>query len=199
MKILIDAGHGIETPGKRSPDGAFREYLWNRQVADLLQMRLEEGGYNASLVVTETNDISLTTRVNRINAVCKQEGKDNVIVVSIHANAAGDGKRWMKAKGWSCYTSPGKTESDTIAEYFYKAFETEFSNRSIRRDRSDGDNDWEANFYLLTKTHCPAVLLENFFYDNLEECAFLLRRETQVRIADAAYIAIIDYLQNERS
>ena len=36
MKILIDAGHGIDTPGKRSPDGSFREYLWNREIADLL-------------------------------------------------------------------------------------------------------------------------------------------------------------------
>lgn len=26
MKILIDGGHGIETPGKRSPDGVLREY-----------------------------------------------------------------------------------------------------------------------------------------------------------------------------
>ena len=28
MRILIDNGHGIETPGKRSPDGSFREYAW---------------------------------------------------------------------------------------------------------------------------------------------------------------------------
>ena len=26
MKILIENGHGIETPGKRSPDGVLREY-----------------------------------------------------------------------------------------------------------------------------------------------------------------------------
>ena len=25
-KILIDNGHGIDTPGKRSPDGVLREY-----------------------------------------------------------------------------------------------------------------------------------------------------------------------------
>ena len=28
MKILIDNGHGVETPGKRSPDGRFREYAY---------------------------------------------------------------------------------------------------------------------------------------------------------------------------
>ena len=57
MKILIDAGHGIDTPGKRSPDGSFREYLWNREIADLVCEDLGIDGYNVSLVVTETNDI----------------------------------------------------------------------------------------------------------------------------------------------
>lgn len=33
MKILIDNGHGVETPGKRSPDGRFREYKYNRETA----------------------------------------------------------------------------------------------------------------------------------------------------------------------
>lgn len=33
MKILIDNGHGRETPGKRSPDGTLREYAWNRLIA----------------------------------------------------------------------------------------------------------------------------------------------------------------------
>lgn len=31
MKILIDNGHGQSTPGKRSPDGRFLEFLFNRK------------------------------------------------------------------------------------------------------------------------------------------------------------------------
>ena len=31
MKILIDNGHGENTPGKRSPDGSLREYAIRRQ------------------------------------------------------------------------------------------------------------------------------------------------------------------------
>ena len=31
MKILIDNGHGENTPGKRSPDGKLREYLYARE------------------------------------------------------------------------------------------------------------------------------------------------------------------------
>ena len=193
MRVLIDPGHGIDTPGKRSPDGKFREYLWNRQVADLLGARLVAMGIDASPVVTETNDIPLSTRVQRVNRICSKVGASNVMLVSIHANAAGNGG-WMNAKGWSCYTSKGNTESDRIAECLYDAFEKEFPDRKIRKDLSDGDRDWEENFYVLAKSRCPAVLLENFFYDNPEECVFLLKEETKERIASAAALGIARYL-----
>lgn len=195
MKILIDPGHGIDTPGKRSPDGLFREYLWNRQVADLILEGLVSAGIDASLVVTETNDVSLRNRVNRVNTICNRLGASNVLLVSIHANAAGNGSAWMNAKGWSCYTSKGKTKSDQVAECLYDAFEEEFQDRKIRKDMSDGDRDWEENFYVLQKSKCPAVLLENFFYDNREECAWMLQEETKKRIASAAVNGIIKYIK----
>ena len=194
MIILIDPGHGIDTPGKRSPDGKFLEYLWNRQIADLLLDRFMIMGIDASLVVTETNDISLSTRVQRVNKVCSKVGASNVILLSIHSNAAGDGSKWMSAQGWSCYTSKGETKSDLIAECLYDAFETEFTDRKIRKDMSDGDRDWEENFYVLQKSKCPAVLLENYFYDNRDECAWLLKDETKERIADAIVKGIIQYV-----
>ena len=195
MKILIDPGHGIDTPGKRSPDGLFREYLWNRQVADLILEGLLSAGVDAALLVTETNDVSLRNRVNRVNTICNRLGASNVLLVSIHANAAGNGSAWMNAKGWSCYTSKGKTKSDLLAECLYDAFEEEFQDRKIRKDMSDGDRDWEENFYVLQKSKCPAVLLENFFYDNREECAWMLQEETKRRIAGAAVKGIIKYIK----
>ena len=195
MKVLIDAGHGIDTPGKRSPDGKFREYLWNRQVADLVLTRLRVAGMDADLVVTETNDISLRARAMRVNRVCDRIGASNVILVSIHANAAGNGKTWMTGKGWSCYTSPGKTKGDALAECFYDVFTKAFPERKMRRDLSDGDSDIEASFYIRVKTWCPAVLLENFFYDNREECAWLLKEETKARIADAIVLGVKMYLK----
>ena len=195
MKVLIDPGHGIDTPGKRSPDSLFREYLWNRQVADLILDGLISAGVDASLVVTETNDVTLRNRVNRVNTICNRLGASNVLLVSIHANAAGDGSAWMNARGWSCYTSKGKTGSDQVAECLYDAFEEEFQDRKIRKDMSDGDRDWEENFYVLQKSKCAAVLLENFFYDNREECAWMLQEETKRRIASAVVKGIIKYIK----
>lgn len=192
MIILIDNGHGIDTPGKRSPDGRFREYLWNREVAAILLDILQDDGFDARLVVPETNDVSLRTRCTRINRVVRNEGP--AVLVSIHANAAGDGTRWMSARGWSCYTCPGKTESDALATTMYDSFHTEFPGARFRTDWSDGDPDYEAGFYILKHTNCPAVLLENWFYDNLEECSWLLRDNTKSHIATAIYWGLRKYL-----
>ena len=194
-KILLDAGHGIDTPGKRSPDGVLREYLWNREVVELLYNFLKEKGYDVLLVVTETNDIPLKTRVRRVNEICKIYGSENVLLLSIHGNAAGMGKEWMNAKGFSCWTTKGTTKSDKMATCLYKAFEEDFKDREMRYDRSDGDPDWEKEFYILLHTYCPAVLIENFFYDNKEECQFMLKQETKERIAKAIAKGV-DYYVN---
>jgi N-acetylmuramoyl-L-alanine amidase len=197
MGILIDAGHGIDTPGKRSPDGSFLEYKWNREVADLVFSMLEEKGIDVDLVVTETNDIPLKTRVRRVNEVCSLIGSHNVLLLSIHSNAAGNGKDWMNAKGWSAYTCKGNTRSDLAAKCLYDAFEEEFTDRKIRKDMSDGDPDWEEDFYIIKRTPCPAVLLENFFYDNKEECQWLLQESTKRRIAKAI-VKGVEYYYGKR-
>ena len=104
-KILIDNGHGIETPGKRSPDGVLREYAWNRLIASRIVDRLLSLGLDAELLVPEERDISLPERCRRVNAWCRQLGKDNVILISIHANAAGRGDRWYDGTGWAWNTT----------------------------------------------------------------------------------------------
>lgn len=194
MRVLIDAGHGIETPGKRSPDGAFLEYLWNRNVAALVLSEMRKRGIDAELLVTESNDIPLRTRVERVNATCSELGTDNVLLVSIHSNAYGEPGKWTDPCGWSCYTSPGQTGSDKVAECLYAVFERAFPDRRIRREMTDGDSDYEANFYVLTKSRCKAVLLENFFYSNREECRWLLQKDTKIRIAEAICEGIMLYL-----
>ena len=35
--VCLDAGHGIDTPGKRSPDGTLLEYEFNRDVANRIE------------------------------------------------------------------------------------------------------------------------------------------------------------------
>lgn len=194
MKVLIDNGHGENTPGKRSPDGSFREYLYAREIAQEVVARLRARGYDAERIVCETSDIPLAERVRRVNEVCGRLGAKNVLLVSIHCNAAGNGD-WMNAEGWSCYTSVGQTKADELADCFYRVAEVKFVGRKIRRDLSDGDFDLEAGFYMLNRTKCPAVLTENFFMDNRRELAYVLSTEGREAIVATHVEAIIKYIK----
>ena len=173
MKILIDNGHGIQTKGKRSPDGTILEYAFTREIARQVDTELKNKGYDSELLVPEDDDISLSERVRRTNAHCQAFGKTNVILISIHVNAAGDGSKWMNATGWSCYTCKGQTESDRLATCLYDAAIKNFPDKRIRTDFSDADSDWEEGFYILRKSLCPAVLTENFFMDKLSDRDYL--------------------------
>ena len=148
MKILIDNGHGENTPGKRSPDGTFREYAYTREIADEVVRELAKRGYVAERIVKESLDVPLAERARRVNEVCARYGANNVLLVSIHCNAAGSGE-WMNARGWSAYTTKGKTKADELANRMYDAAACFITGQKIRRDYSDGDPDWEENFYIL--------------------------------------------------
>jgi N-acetylmuramoyl-L-alanine amidase len=194
MKIFIDNGHGLMTAGKRSPDGQFREPFYNREIARRVVSDLLDRGYDAELLVPEDDDISLSERVRRINAACFLLGKQNVIMVSIHVNAAGNGSKWLNATGWSVYTCKGQTASDMLAECLCQAAIKNFPGRRIRTDMSDGDMDWEEGFYILRKSLCPAVLTENFFMDNHSDLEYLQSRAGKQAIIDTHVEGIIEYL-----
>ena len=178
MHIILDNGHGLNTPGKRSPDGTLIEAIYTRQLVKDLALELEKHGHTVHILVPEPEDIPLNVRVKRINAICRAVGVKNTILISIHLNAAGDGSKWMSATGWSCYTCKGQTESDRLADCLYKAAEQILENQVIRTDYArDGDPDWEENFYILRHSLCPAVLVEQFFMDNKKDFAYLISDE----------------------
>lgn len=212
IKILIDNGHGIDTAGKCSPDGSLREYKWAREIAARIVAALKAQKYDAELLVPEEKDITLPERVRRVNAWCDRIGKENVIVISIHANAAGADGKWKTAGGWCAYTSPGQTQSDIIATALYKAAEKDLAGyidrfpihkslgnydakqRPVRTDYSDGDPDYEARFYILINTKCPAVLTESLFQDNRTDVEFLTSENGKRCLTNLHVHGIINYL-----
>lgn len=197
MKILIDNGHGFDTPGKCSPDKTFREWEYNRLIAKQVVAILVENGYDAELLVPEDNDISLKERVARVNNYCKTLGNKEVLLISVHCNAAGNGD-WKSARGWNCFTTKGQTESDIVANYLYAAAEKIFVGHKIRKDYQDGDKDWEYPFYICRHTLCPAVLVENFFMDNKDDLAYLLSDEGKEAIVKCHVEGIINYVESKR-
>ena len=169
--VILDNGHGNNTTGKRSPDNSFFEWEWNRMFVKKLKFELELLGYKVFAIVDEDNDIGLSVRANRANNIIKEYGSNNCIFLSIHANASGNGSKWMNATGWSVYTTKGQNNSDRLAECLCNACED--LGIKLRKDTSDDDKDYEENFTVIYKTNCPAVLVENMFYDSMSDLAFL--------------------------
>ena len=185
-------------PGKCSPDedmNSFKEAVFSRLLINDLLNIMQSYGFNTLVDYPnlapdginikaypnnwkEQQRAELNFRVKKVNEICKIYGKDNVIYVSCHVNASGDGKKFMPANGWEIFTSPGKTRSDILATCMWNAANIYLKDRAtLRADWSDGDPDKEASYMVLTKTKCPAVLVENMFMDNRKDLEFLCSEE----------------------
>lgn len=190
---ILDNGHGgiidgvYQTAGKRSPvwdDGSILyEGEFNRAIVDRLVKMCAEAGIECVNLVDTQRDVPLSERTNKANDIYRKRADKGgkCIYVSVHAN----GFSQESANGWSCYTSEGETKSDKIATILYEKAETEFPDEKMRKDTySDGDVDKEANFWVLAKTVMPAILSENFFMTNYDNChKYLMSEDGRDRIA----------------
>ncbi len=196
MKIFIDNGHGSDTAGKRSPDGRFLEYKFNHIIASGTVSALRNKGLDAELLVPEENDITLAERCRRVNGWYREHGKDSCILVSIHANAFGNGREWTSPSGWSVYTSKGQTRADKLADCLFAAAKKHLPSMKMRADWSDGDADQEEGFYILRHTLYPAVLTENGFMTNTQEVQVLESSAGQQAIINLHVEGIINFIDD---
>lgn len=219
MKVVIlGTAHGKNVGGKRSPDNSLEEYRYSREIVNRLRTALEARG--CVVYVDMPEDIvplpqqqELRLRCSYVNNLCKKYGKDKCLYVSIHVNAAGGEGKWMLAGGWCAYTSKGTTISDTLAEHLYEAAEKHLSGYAeimeegkkdgsysskqtpIRTDKSDGDKDMEADFFVLKHTACAAVLTENLFMDNKRDVSFLLSEKGKQSIVALHRDGILNFIK----
>ena len=194
MIILIDNGHGIETICNGSPDGRLKEYKYAREIAAEVVKRLKTMDYNAQLLVTEEKDISLGTRCKRVNDICKHFGTSNVLLVSIHLNAKGNGSAWMDARGWqACVSLNSSAKSKQLASYLFDAAQAQGLKM---RSPKPGQKWWAQNLAICRETYCPSVLTENLFQDNLSDVEFLLSDKGREAIINLHVEGIINYIKS---
>lgn len=189
--VILDAGHGNNTPGKRSPDGKLFEYKWAREMVDLIISKLTKLRIKTIKLVPEEADISLRERVRRVNNYYLQN--KNCILISVHCNAAGADGKWHNANGWCVYVAQNASNnSKRLAQSLYS--EAELSglqgNRSVPNEKY-----WVASLAMCRDTKCPAILTENMFQDNEEDVKFLLSEKGKNIISDLHVKGILKYIQ----
>lgn len=177
--ILIDAGHGPNTPGKRSPDGLLREFDFNSAVARLTKHYLLLEGIEVQFVHDSVKDVPLLERITFAN---KQKVD---AYVSIHANAFGNG--WNEAQGIETYIYPSAGKNTAaLASLLHNSLLLACN----RKDRGVK----KANFAVLRETTMPAVLIECGFMTNQEEAKLLLTKSFRVQCARAIAFGILTWL-----
>lgn len=191
MKVLIDNGHGENTPGKCSPDGKLKEWAYTREIADRLVTELRKNGIDAERIVKEMIDIPLSIRCRRANDIYRETG-GKAILISIHCNASGSGSDWLSAHGWSVFISNNASmKSKNLAICLAGAA---IGKRIFVRQPMQGQLFWTQNLAICRDTICPAVLTENFFQDNKEDVEFLLSDEGMQMVTQIHVDGIKDYL-----
>ena len=193
--VIIDNGHGAETPGKQSPDGTYKEWEWTRRFARLLAHKLSEAGIEATLLVPENSDVSLSERCSRANSIYRHH--PDAVLISLHTNAVGDGSEWHGARGWSAHVARNASaKSRRLASILGEKMEA----AQMTGNRWKSPQGYlECNFYICRATPCPAVLTENFFHDNRKDLAFFSQVENEEKLLKLYVEAIEEYFKGEES
>lgn len=189
--ILIDNGHGHNTPGKCSPDGRLQEWDFTRRLARRIHRLLEQTGIESVLLVPEDADVPLGERVRRVNDKVRSRPDRRTMLFSVHVNASGSG-RWSEACGWSVFVS---RHASGPSQALARALTAQALARGLLGNRATPpEGFWRADFAMLTRTLCPAVLTENMMMDNRGDLDFLLAPRTVDVLADLHLQALKEML-----
>ena len=188
--IALDNGHGLKTPGKRTPiwtDGTtsiytkkplMHEWEFNRGVVKRLKIELERNGFKVLEVSPTEEDTKLMERCKIANDARAD------LFVSVHANALGN--VWnSNVQGIETLTS-GKGESLKLGTIVQK----HMVNDSGLKDRGLKDGKWLA---VVKYTKMPSVLVEGGFMDNPTEAKMLNSNEYRDLIAKSIAKGICEY------
>lgn len=185
FKLALDAGHGINTAGKRC-DARFdpkqtREWTLNSRICDKIGELLKNyEGYELLRVDDTTGkaDVPLETRTanaNKFNAD---------FYLSIHHNAGINGG---SGGGVTAYVYPNVGKDTT-------SWQTDLYNAVIKETGLKGNRSTplaQSNLHVLRETHMPAVLMECGFMDSSNDVPIIIAEWFADGVAKACVDVIV--------
>lgn len=173
FKLALNAGHGLNTPGKRClksiDPNETREWVLNSRICNKIQEKLSE--YSGIEIlrlddITGQTDVALKTRTNKANAF----GAD--FYLAIHHNAGVGG-----GKGGGVISIVYKSIADgSVTNQWQK----ELYNAVIARTGLKGNRSvplQKQDLHEVRESNMPAVLLECGFMDSTTDTPIILTEE----------------------
>ena len=179
VKIGLDAGHGLGTSGKQTPDG-IKEWTLNDKVRDKVVKILAD--YECEIIHTDNNEGKVDEELADRVAVYKKKGC--AVFVSIHHNA--NTGKWNTATGVEVFTDRTPTAEDKkLAECIYT--------RLVKYTGMKGRGIKEKDFWVINQDTIPAVLVEGGFMDGVKDYKYIITDEGQTAYAKAVAEGLIEF------
>lgn len=187
--VCLDPGHGVESPGKCSPDKSYYEHEFALDMGRRIQAHLERCGIR--VVLTRTDEHCPTGKADTndlLKRVAISDAAGANLFVSIHSNASGN--EWSNASGLMIYTSAGpETASRNVAA---KAVLSRMTEAGVELRDSPLVHDIE--LVVTRKTAAPAMLIEYGFHTNRTEVGLLKKSSYRAKLAEATAKGVCDFL-----
>lgn len=182
--------HGVNPPteGKRTPimpyiNRSIYENEFNRPAKIFFLQACLRQNFDIYDVKPDLQDISVSTRVRRINA------QNLTLLVTFAYNAFGSGNSFNSASGASTYYSDGNrfvSRSRALAEDLYEEI--------TGGDFHDGMGVGVLDIGVLSSVNCPSALVEAGFMTNFEEAKLMLNPDFQIETAEESCRGVCNYL-----
>ncbi len=189
IKIALDAGHGINTPGKRVmkrfDSKETREWTLNSRVAEYVEEYLKEyEGYQLLRVDDRTGkrDVPLSERTKKAN-----DWKAD-IYISIHHNAGINGGA---GGGITVYRYPNSSKMTKAMQK--RLYDLLIKHTGLKGNRASPLG--EANFHVLRETKMAAVLIENGFMDSRTDVPIILSDAHARKTAEGIVEFVVDHFK----
>ena len=185
-KIALDAGHGLNTAGKRCDktldSKQTREWWLNNRIAVYVEDGLKEyTGYE----LIRTDDRTGKTDVSRPERCKRANNFKADIFISIHANAA---EKKFSGGGIVAYVCKGLSANGTTRTMQKDLYDRLITHTGLKGNRAKPLGQY--NYDVLVLTNMPAILLELGFMNSTVDTPIILTEE----FARAAAQAIIEFL-----
>ena len=179
-KIGLDAGHGLFTTGKQTPDG-IKEWRLNDDVCDRISRILS--GYDCEIIRTDKDEGNIDESLSqRLNSYIKA-GVD--AFVSIHHNAYTG--NFSGVTGVEVYTDKNPTAKDI-------ALAGDIYDRLVKYTGLRGRGIKHSNFYVINQNKIPAVLVEGGFMDGEFDYKVITSDAGKENYARAVAEGLIEFL-----
>ena len=189
--VVIDAGHGGDDPGIKSPDGIHKEADLSLSIAKVIQRLSPE--YNINVVMTREDGNYPGGASNKNDGLKKRveitNGIDPAAFISIHVNNNGVKDFHNELSGFEAYVAnnreddPGKAAASAILQELSGVYKTA---QDLKYRKNLG-------IYVLDRNKCASVIIECGYINNRKDLDFITNEANQEKIARAILKGLVTF------